>query len=318
MKDSQKKKNKNKSENQIIKKLLYLLFVAFSLLTIFTYLDVEIKRGNLSLKITEIKTSFTPSDYPIVKENYKPSISATSGIIIEDDSKKIIYSKNSSLRLLPASTIKIMTALTAINFYKPESVLVVKKETFEGSVIGLRLGEKISFENLLYALLLPSANDAAEVIAQNFPGGREEFIQKMNENAKKFNMKDTRFVDPAGISDVNYTTAYDLALLSSIAFKNNNLKTVVGTKTKTIINENGKEYLLENLNKLLGDDGVEGIKTGFTEEAGQILVTAKVENILGQSKTFIIVVMRSDDRFGDTQKLLDYLRNNIDFLSIHP
>ena len=317
MKDSQKKKNKNKNASAF-KKLIYLLLVVFSLLTLLVYFDVEIKRGSLYFKTQDLKSNFKPVSYPILREVSSPDLSALAAIIIEDDSKKIIYSKNSSLRLLPASTTKVMTALTALEFYKAENILTVNAPFYEGSVLGLKVGEKIKFESLLYALLLPSANDAAEVIAQHYPGGREQFINKMNENAAKLHMRNTFFSDPSGISDKNYTTAYDLSLLSSIAFKNKLIKRIVGTQEKIVTDENGKQYELSNLNKLLGSNGVEGIKTGFTEEAGQVLITAQIKNILGQEKTFIIVVMRSDDRFGDTEKLLNYLKDNIDLLIIHP
>ncbi|MBI2420645.1 MAG: D-alanyl-D-alanine carboxypeptidase [Candidatus Levybacteria bacterium] len=317
-----KKNKKNPKESQAKRKisfLLILLLILFLFLALMSILNVAIKKNTIGIRVINSPLAFSATEYPILKNIYEPQISAKSAIIIEDDSKKIIYSKNSKLRLPPASTTKIMTALTSLDYFKPEDILTVKQITNEGSVIGLVEGDRMSFENLFYAMLLPSANDAAHTIAQNYPGGVGEFTNAMNKNTREFSMIDTHFEDPTGLIDnKDFTTVYDLALLSSIAFNNEYFKNAVGTKYKIIRNEAGKEYELNNLNILLGRNGVEGIKTGFTEEAGQVLVTAKVEEVNGKKKTFIIVVMHSEDRFADTEVLLNYLSDNVNFLSIHP
>ncbi|HYM64960.1 MAG TPA: D-alanyl-D-alanine carboxypeptidase [Candidatus Sulfotelmatobacter sp.] len=252
---------------------------------------------------------------PVIKTEFVPQISARGAIIMDADSKVVLYSKNPDLRFSTASTAKIMTALTALDYFKENDTLTIKEATNEGSVLGFKEGEMLSFESLLYAMLLPSANDAALAISQNYPGGKEEFIKKMNDKAKTLFLYNTHYLDPAGLEDIgDYTTPFDLARLASFAVKNDTLKKVVATKEKVIYDSLGNQYDLNNLNKLLGIEGVNGIKTGFTQEAGQVLVTSKIE----KGKTIIIVVMGSDDRFLDTQKLLDLVSNNLTYLSIHP
>lgn len=252
---------------------------------------------------------------PIIKTQYDPNISAKGAIIMDADSKVVLYSKNPDLRFSAASTTKIMTALTALDHFELSDVLTVKQATNEGSVLGLIEGDRLTFESLLYAMLLPSANDAALTISQNYPNGEESFIMDMNQKAEEFKLFNTHYSDTSGLFDTgDYTTPFDLARLASFAIKNDTLRKVVGTKERVIYSLGGQVYEVSNLNKLLGVDGVTGIKTGYTEEAGQVLVTSRQE----KGETIIIVVMGSEDRFSDTQKLLDLVRNNLTYLSIHP
>jgi D-alanyl-D-alanine carboxypeptidase (penicillin-binding protein 5/6) len=252
---------------------------------------------------------------PIIKTEFVPQISAKGAIIMDADSKVILYSKNPDLRFSTASTAKIMTALTAVDYFTPQDILTVQNATDEGSVLGLKQGERFTFENLLYAMLLPSANDAALAISQNYPGLEAAFVERMNAKARFLNLYNTSYADPAGLIDSgDYTTPFDLARLASFAVKNSEIKKIVGTKEMVIADTYGNIFPLENINKLLGVDGVNGVKTGFTGEAGEVLVTSKLE----KGKTIIIVVMGSDDRFLDTQKLLDLVSNNLSYLSIHP
>ena len=257
----------------------------------------------------------TKIKFPVLKTEFVPFISANGAVIMDADSKTVLFAKNPQLRFSPASTTKIMTALTALEYFKPGDILTVKTATSDGVVLGLEKGEKMTFENLLYALLLPSANDAALAISENYPGGENAFVNKMNENAKKFNLFNTHYQDPAGLlDDGDYTTPVDLARLASQAIKNPEFAKIVSTKNKTITDISGYNvYSLNNLNKLLGIDGVYGVKTGYTEEAGQVLVTSKLEN----GHTIILIVMSSEDRFFDTEKLLDLVSGNLTYLSIH-
>lgn len=255
------------------------------------------------------------ADYPILKTSFLPQISARGAIIMDAASGVVLFEKNPNLRFSSASTTKIMTALTALEYFELEDMLTVKQATNEGVILGLKPGQQMTFENLLYALLLPSTNDTALTIAQNYEGSDAAFVEKMNENARKFNLYNTHFDDPAGLlDDGDYTTPLDLARLASIAIKNETFAKVVSTKNRTIADSAGNSYKLNNLNKLLGIDGVEGIKTGYTEAAGQVLVTSKEE----KGKTIIIVVMGSKDRFADTQKLINLVSDNITYLPIHP
>ncbi len=242
-------------------------------------------------------------------------LSALGAVVMDDESKVILFSKNPDLRFSMASTTKIMTALVALEYYHLDDMLAVKTDHVEGTVIGFTEGEKLSFENLLYALLLPSANDAAFAIAQNYKGGEKAFVVRMNEKAQELHLYKTHFADPAGLEDDgDYTTVVDLARLASEARKNQTLARIVATKQKIITDDSREhQYTLVNLNKLLGIDGVNGIKTGFTDEAGGVLVTSKVE----KGHTLLIVVMKSENRFLDTQKLLSLVSGNIIYSSMH-
>ncbi len=290
-----------------------IVFIFLAILALDIYIKKTIDKDRIfpsSLIIsTEVK-------FPILKTEFIPSISAQGAVIMDADSKTVLFAKNPQLRFSPASTTKIMTALTALDNFKPSDILTVKTATSDGVILGLKQGEKMTFENLLYALLLPSANDAALAISENYPEGKEAFVDKMNENAKKFNLLNTHYQDPAGLLDYgDYTTPVDLARLTSVAIKNPEFAKVVSTKSKTISDISGNDiYSLSNLNKLLGINGVDGVKTGYTEEAGQVLVTSKVEN----GHTIILIVMLSDDRFLDTERLLNLVTNNISYLSIRP
>ncbi len=298
---------------------VYFLFLPG--LFIFLLLFVFLANFLMDLWISVNKVNEPPfivskeAKFPIIKTQFIPVISAKGAIIMDADSKVVLYSKNPDLRFSAASTTKIMTALTALDYFNLKDILTVKQATNEGSVLGLRQGEQLTFESLLYAMLLPSANDAALTISQNYPEGESSFIIKMNDKARGFKLYNTHYSDTAGLLDSgDYTTPFDLARLASFAIKNDTFRKVVATREKVIYGLNGQVYEVSNLNKLLGVDGVTGIKTGFTEEAGQVLVTSKTE----KGKTIIIVVMGSEDRFLDTQKLLDLVTNNLTYLSIHP
>jgi len=239
-------------------------------------------------------------------------LTAGSAIVLDKDSQTVLYSKNANLRFSTASTAKIMTALTSLSAFKLDDIITVKSLT-EGSLVGFKVGEQVRFEDMLYGMLLPSGNDAALAIAENYPGGEKAFVAKMNENAQAFHLVNTHFADPAGLDDDgDYTTALDLARLASIASQNEEFAKIVSTKLNVITDITGKNsYLLHNLNVLLGIDGVNGIKTGFTDEAGGVLVTSKVE----KGHTLIIVVMKSDDRFADTEALLSLVSGNVQFIN---
>ena len=305
--------------NKIPQRVYFVVFplFLFLLFLLLFLISSALKIWIIENKILPVPFSVSPeAKFPIIKTEFVPVISATGAIIMDADSKVVLYSKNPDLRFSTASTAKIMTALTSLDYFKPADILTVKRATDEGSVLGLKEGEQMTFENLLYAMLLPSANDAALTIADNYPGGEKAFVIKMNEKAKMLKLYNTNYSDPAGLIDSgDFTTPFDLSRLASFALKNNTLKKIVATKEKTIYDLSGVYvYNLSNLNKLLGIDGVNGVKTGYTQEAGQVLVTSKEE----KGKTIIIVVMGSEDRFSDTFKLLDLVSNNLTYLSIHP
>lgn len=291
--------------------LLCLLFLVSS-----AFLDVILRYYVFEKKVREFPFEIASKQYPIFKSPIDPDISAKAVVIMDKDSKVVLFSKNPNLLFSMASTTKIMTSIIALDYYKMNDVLTIKEEKVEGVNVGFTIGEKLLFRDILYAMLLPSGNDAALSIAQNYPGGEDAFIKKMNEKAKALHLTNTNFADSIGLEDSrDYTTPLDLARLASIALENEVFAKIVTTKTWRITDvTGGNKYLLKNLNILLGVQGVNGIKTGYTTQAGQVLVVSKKEG----EHTLIIIVMDSQDRFFDTSKLLDEISGNINYLSIHP
>lgn len=290
--------------------LLIVPLILFLILSIVTFSARLIEKKTAEEDIQEYTTLLPVHPYPMLKNFYEPLISAESAIIMENDSKGILYEKNPTFRFSMASTTKVMTALAALEHFHSDDVLTVKRSGVEGTGMGLYPGQKFTFESLLYAMLLPSANDAAFAIADNYPGGEKAFVARMNEKVKEFSLKNTHYGDPAGLNDdEDYTTVFDLALIASQAQKEPTLVKVASTKEKVIHDLSGREYYLENLNELLGVDGVIGLKTGQTEGAGGVLVTTAIQG----DHTYIFVVMKSQNRFLDTQGLLQLLNKNVSY-----
>lgn len=308
---------------QILKKNRLKIFYLFILIIIFcvfiavAYFNFVLKKELPEGNYYGAPLIYTPESYPVLQNKEAPYISAQGAIVIDRDSLVTIYEKNPHLRFSPASTTKIMTALVALEHFNLNDILNVYDDSVVGASMNLTRNEKLRFEDLLYAMMLPSANDAAQAIADNYPGGEKAFVMQMNKKAKELGLKNTHFEDPIGLTDdKDYTTPIELAKLAGIAMQNTELRKVVGTKNRIITNTKGKEYDLNNLNVLLDIPGVNGVKTGFTEEAGQVLVTSTL--VSGTDKELILVVMQSEDRFGDSETLLNFLRNNVTYLSIHP
>jgi len=235
------------------------------------------------------------------------SVSAESAVVIEAESGNIIYEKNAHTRRGMASTTKIMTAVCAIENMGADTLVTVPQEAagIEGSSVYLKAGEKITLENLLYALMLQSANDAAAAIAIAVSGSIEGFAELMNAKAAELGLCDTHFENPHGLDgESHYTTAYELGLIAREALSHDSLKAIISTKRKTIPH-NGDDgvRLLLNHNKLLASyDGAVGVKTGFTKKSGRCLVSAASR----EGITLIAVTLNAPDDWHDHTALLDY------------
>lgn len=260
-------------------------------------------------------TNTPVADYPILERTTIPEVSAQAAYVMDEGSKVVLYAKNENLRFSPASTTKIMTALTGLDEYKLNQILTIKRSNVIPVIVGFPQGVGVTFENLLYGMFLPSGNDAAYAIADNDPGGMGGFVAKMNQKTKDLHLTNTHFGDSVGLlDDEDYTTVRDLALLGAEALKNPIIARIADTKEKMITDSVGNVYDLKNINKLLGLYGVIGLKTGYTEEAGEVLVTGA--SLKGH--TYIIVVMKSDDRFADTEKLLQLISQNVSYIQLSP
>ncbi len=310
-------KAKGKAKIDKIRFFYFLILgIAFLIFFVLAVLNLIVKMQIGSLGVFLNPLNFAAQDYPVINNNYVPEISAKGAIVIDRNSQVVLFEKNSNLRFPPASTAKIMSALIALDYFSSEDILTIKTATVEGSVIGFSENERFRFEDLLYAMLLPSANDATLSIAQNYPGGQEAFVAKMNEKARLLHLSNTHYGDPIGLEDEkDYTTCLDLARLAGVALQNKDFARIVSTKNRQIQSIEGNSYILYNLNKLLDLPGISGVKTGFTEGAGQVLVTSK--KIQSNNQELIIVVMQSQDRFSDTQALINYL-GGLNYLPIHP
>lgn len=238
-----------------------------------------------------------------------PEISAQGALIVDVDSRITLFEKNPQLRELPASTTKIMTALVVLENYRQDQAVEVKSIVSEGQKMDLVLGEKITVENLLYGILVHSANDAALVLAEHDRGGVAGFVEKMNKKAVELNLTNTHFTNPIGFDDVDhYTSAEDLAKLSLYALHNTTFKKMVGIPQITVADTTFTYFhTLKNVNELLGKiPGVSGIKTGWTLLAGQSLVT----RVQRDGHEVLIVLLSSSDRFSETEALVNWIFQN--------
>lgn len=234
--------------------------------------------------------------------------SAKGMCVLEKNSKRIIYSKNENLKLPMASTTKIVTAIAVLQNCKDLDKYIQVDDNsigIEGTSIYLRNGEIIRVKDLLYGLMLRSGNDAATALAYHIGGSIEGFTKLMNELAVKIGASNSNFANPHGLhADNHYTTAYDLALITSYALNNPIFKEIVSTKNYVIeaTNKSDKRFLT-NKNKLLSTlNGCCGVKTGFTKKAGRCLVSACERN----DTTLVCVVLNCGPMFEESAEMLDY------------
>jgi len=238
-------------------------------------------------------------------------------VVIDVDSGVILYQKFPSQRLLPASTTKIMTALVALENYQLNDVLEVGKLKVDGNLIGLKEGEQLTVENLLYGLLVGSGNDAAQVLGENFAEGTTGFVWAMNQKAAGLKLENTHFTNSIGLDEEgHYSTAIDLAKLATVALKNPVFSRIVSTPDWLITDITGTAvHKLKNTNELVGKiEGVRGIKTGWTQNAGECLVALTERN----GRKIISVILGSGNRFRETETLISWTFQNFDWRAIAP
>lgn len=262
----------------------------------------------VSMVITATPTP-SPVPGPVSLGIAPPQVTATAALVVDLESGRKLFAKNPDLQVPIASTTKLMTALTAVNYYQLNDVLTVPYiDDIVGSKMGVVDGEKITFQNLLYGLMLPSGNDVAYTFARDYPGGEGAFIAAMNQNAKNWGLAHTHFDNPAGFdSPYHYSSAADLAVIATRAAENPILEKIFATKDITVTSVDGtKVHELHNLNKLLGHNGVVGMKTGTTPQAKENLIGL----VIRQGHEVLTVVLGSDDRFGDTNSLMDWTYQN--------
>lgn len=236
-----------------------------------------------------------------------PSVSAQSAILIDGTYGIPLWEKDADIRLPMASTTKVMTALTAVRNADPDQTVTIPREAvgIEGSSVYLAEGEQLTLRQLLYALLLQSANDAATAIAIAVGGSVPEFAALMNKEAAAMGLSDTHFENPHGLdADGHYTTARELATVTQYALKEPLIREIVSTQKTTIPHgDSADARLLINHNKLLRTyDGAIGVKTGFTKKSGRCLVSAAERD----GVCLIAVTLNAPDDWRDHAAMLDY------------
>lgn len=250
-----------------------------------------------------------PEQNPHATDDSKaPGISATSALSYDLVTNTYLYVKNIKQRVPMASLTKIMTAIVALEHPKSDNRYTVRQQSMVGNnSMGVSAGEVLSLRELLFGLVLPSGNDSAEVLADNFPGGRSQFLTAMNQKVEALGLSDTHFTNPSGLEgDGNqFTTAYDLLVITRYALTHFPLfRDVIATIEEDIPEtpDHKAFYLTNETNLLTSYPGVKGVKDGYTPEAGLCLVTYLDYN----GHRILAVILGSDDRRGEMKELLDY------------
>lgn len=236
-----------------------------------------------------------------------PDVDARAALVMDAGSGRVLYARAPDERRLIASTTKIMTALIAIERGNPDDLVTVSRRavTVEGSRIYLEEGERESLRDLLYALILRSANDAAVAIAEHVAGSVEEFARLMNEKARNLGCQNTHFVNPHGLDDPDhYSTARDLATIAAHAMKNPTFRELVSTRRWQMPwPAKNSTRVLHSENKLLADEDGTGIKTGYTRAAGHCVVASARR---GQLELVVVMLGAGLGFWKDVRALLDH------------
>ena len=298
--------------NKLFYKIFTIFFILLSVISNFSLCD-DID-NNDAIDVNSEIVSLNSA-----QNNIKPpDVNSRSCVVIDRNTNTILYGKNEKEKRKMASTTKIMTATIIIeNFNLNETIEISKKAAGTGgSRLGLKTGDKITINDLLYGLMLRSGNDAAVALAEYASGSIEGFAELMNKKSLELGLTNTHFETPHGLdSNEHYTTAYELAILSNYALNNTTFAQIVSTKNYTIT-INGYPKQLINTNELLGNlNGVYGIKTGFTNGANRCLVTACKRNKMD----IICVVLGADKkkyRTIDSIKLINYIFDNFEPIDI--
>ena len=300
-----------------MKKIKYYIILFILLVTntinIYAYNEEEIEEEwKYFTQIQEeiMQTSTDPTKEP---QTYSRAV-----VVYDRTSKTVIYGKNENDVRAMASTTKIMTAIILLENADLSQTVEVSKHAANtgGSRLGLKTGDKITLKDLLYGLMLCSGNDAAVQIAETVGGSVEGFAEMMNKKAQELGLKNTSFVTPHGLDqEGHHTTAYELAVLTDYALNNSEFAKIVNTKNH-VVSINGSPKELNNTNELLGYlQGVNGVKTGFTNNALRCLVTSTLRNDFN----IITVVLGADTkkiRTTDSIKLIEYTYENYEQVDI--
>lgn len=261
-----------------------------------------------SISIVFLLLLISIAHVPAVKAEEKPCTYARSVYLMDYGTGRVLYEKQAHVKMPMASTTKIMTALIVLEHAGLDETVTVSRKaaSIDGSTMNLKAGDQYTVLELMYGLLLRSGNDAATALAEHVAGSVEAFCSMMNKKAKEIGANNTNFVTPHGLdNDNHYTTAYELALITWEALKNETFREIIATKSIVI-----RGQTLSNTNNLLySNNGTDGVKTGFTAKAGRcIVITAERDGM-----RIIGVVLGCDTknkRTSDCLKITEYAYSN--------
>jgi D-alanyl-D-alanine carboxypeptidase len=251
----------------------------------------------------------TPSPAPTqevlaASETKPPDLTAVSAAVIADDCDDLLYAKDAHQRLPPASITKIMTAIVALESSNPDDMVTVNIDGFfagDSTVMGLETGMQLSLRDLLYGLLLPSGADSAVAIARYVAGDVPSFVERMNAKVRDLGLQDTHFTNPHGLDAAgHYSSAYDMVMIGRYAMKDPLIAEIVKTKQYTA-NWSGPELWNGNLLLWLYP-GADGIKIGWTDNAGQTFVATAQRD----GHRVYLALFNSQDRYTDAIRLFDW------------
>ena len=296
----------------MFKKIISYSLIIFILLSSFSFILADDGIDNVEIEGIEevIETAAQASQAPKLDSRY--------AVVLDRQTKAILYGKNELNKTKMASTTKIMTSLIVIENTDLNGMVEVSRKAAGtgGSKLKISAGDKIKVKDLLYGLMLCSGNDAAVALAEYVGGSVAGFANLMNAKAQELGLTNTHFETPHGLDSAeHYTTAYELAILTNYALNNSVFADIVKTKSCNIT-INGNTRTINNTNELLGNlNGVYGVKTGFTNGAGRCLVTATKRGDLD----IICVVLGADTkkiRTADSIKLIEYTFKNFEKFNI--
>ena len=241
------------------------------------------------------------------------SVKAIGAVLVDMENGRVLWGKNEDKPLAMASTTKIMTAIIALETGNMEDYVTISKRAASAPEvdIDLQTGDRVKLKDLLYALMLKSANDSAIAIAEHIGGSVENFAKLMNDKAFEIGAKDTEFVTPNGLDEGDHhSTAEDMALIASYALRNEDFVKIINTESYSFISEKGRSYFVSNANRLLKEyEGAFGVKTGFTCKAGHCFVGAAQRD----GVMLVCAVLGSgwgasgkEYKWSDTKAILDY------------
>jgi D-alanyl-D-alanine carboxypeptidase (penicillin-binding protein 5/6) len=256
----------------------------------------KVKSRRICILTSVFLFSLFAFNFSLLTAVYANDIQSRAAVVMDSATGRVLYAKNPELRLMPASTTKLMTAMVVIEKANLTDIVTVSRNAANTAPTraGFRAGDRVTIEMLLYAALLKSANDAAVALAEAVGGSEEKFVKLMNRKALAIGANDTHFINPNGLPGKGqYITAYDLSKIMRHAIRYPVLKGILGTRITEIATETGKTMQVRNTNKLLwSDEDLLGGKTGYTNQARHCFVCAGERG----NETLIVALLGSPRR----------------------